>query len=208
MNTEQAAALHPITRLPGSDMIAELVDRKVADGDIFAVSWLDVDHFGAVNDSGGFTTGDDLIRELGRALTDAATMAVSENVAVAHLGGDDFLVVCDLEDVVPFGSAVLDEPWEVGGREVVLSLVSLVCTPGAVAGHRDVSRMLARLRIQAKSMPGTTWLFGRADSERVDVLRHGMDVERDIKDAEPLPGGNQSLRGSLEWIPSERRRTG
>ena len=101
MNIEQAAALHPLTRLPGSDMIAELVDRKVTNGDIFAVNWLDVDQFGAVNDTGGFTAGDDLIRELGHALTDAIRAAVSANVA--HLGGDDFLVVCDLEDVVPFG---------------------------------------------------------------------------------------------------------
>lgn len=151
MNIEQAAALHPLTRLPGSDVVAELVDRKVANRQIFAVSWLDIDDFGAVNDSGGFTAGDDLIRELGRALTEAAVTVTSAEVA--HIGGDDFVVVCDLDDVLQFGSAVLDQPREVEGREVTLSLASLVCTPGMVAGHRDVSRMLAQLRRRATSGP-------------------------------------------------------
>lgn len=169
MNIEQAAALHPLTRLPGSDMVAELVDRKVADGDIFAVSWLDVTNFAAVNDSGGFTAGDDLIRKLGRTLAEAAKTVTS--ASVAHIGGDDFVVVTDLDDVVPFGSVVLDAPWQAEGREVALSLASLVCAPGTVAGHRDVSQMLAALRRRAKSMPGTSWVFGRPGSDRIDVVR-------------------------------------
>jgi GGDEF domain-containing protein len=169
MNIKQAAALHPLTRLPGSDMVAELVDRKVADEETFAVSWLDVDDFEAVNDRGGFTVGEDLIRELGRALIDAAEAIPS--AAVAHTGGDDFVVICDPDDVVPFGSAVLDEPWEVDGREVTLSLASLMCLPGTVAGHRDVSRMLTRLHRHAKSMPTISWVSGRPGSDHVDVLR-------------------------------------
>jgi EAL domain-containing protein (putative c-di-GMP-specific phosphodiesterase class I)/GGDEF domain-containing protein len=174
MNIEQAAALHPLTRLPGSDVAAQLVDRKVADGDTFAVSWLDVDDFGAVNDRSGFAAGDDLIRELGRALTDAAKAIPS--VALAHIGGNDFVVISDLDDVVPFGSAVLDEPWEVDGHEVTLSLASLICLPGTVAGHQDVSRMLARLHRHAKSMPTTSWVSGRPGSDRVDVLRGDVRV--------------------------------
>ncbi|MGH4025605.1 MAG: EAL domain-containing protein [Pseudonocardiaceae bacterium] len=185
MNVEQAAALHPLTRLPGSDMVAELVDRKVADRHIFAVSWLDVDDFGAINDSGGFTAGDDLIRELGRALTSAAGTVGSADVA--HIGGDDFVVVCDLDDVMPFGSAVLDQSRIVEGREVSLSLASLVCAPGTVAGHRDVSRMLAQLRRRAKSMPGTSWVFGRPGSERVDVLRGPMDLINTVVTPEQRP---------------------
>jgi GGDEF domain-containing protein len=168
-NMEQAAALHPLTRLPGSDMLAELVDRKTADGDAFAVSWLDVDDFGAVNDRDGFAAGDDLIRALGHALTDAAKAIPS--AAVAHIGGDDFVVISGIDNVVPFGSAVLDKPWEVDSCEVTLSLASLICPPGTVAGHRDVSRMLARLHRHAKSMPTTSWVSGRPGSDQVVVIR-------------------------------------
>ncbi|MDQ3760126.1 MAG: GGDEF domain-containing protein [Actinomycetota bacterium] len=204
MNIEQAAALHPLTRLPGSDMVAQLVDRKVANGDSFAVSWLDVDNFAAVNDRGGFAAGDDLIRTLGRALTNAAKAIPS--AAVAHIGGDDFVVISDLDDVVPFGSAVLDEPREVDGPEVTLSLASLICVPGTVAGHRDVSRMLARLHREAKSIPTTSWVFGRPGSDRVDVLRGDMAVGPAAGAAGPRPQADWPLRGVDQGLLG--RRTG
>ncbi|MGH4008993.1 MAG: GGDEF domain-containing protein [Pseudonocardiaceae bacterium] len=173
MNLEQAAALHPLTRLPGSDMVAELVDGKIAEEHTFVVSWLDVDDFDAVNDRGGFIAGNDLIREVGCALTEAAEAIPS--AAVGHIGGDDFVVICDPDDLVPFGSAVLDELREVDGREVTLSLASLTCPPGTVAGHRDVSRLLARLHHHAKSIPTTSWVSGRPGSDQVEVLRGDMD---------------------------------
>lgn len=191
MNLEQAAALHPLTRLPGSDMVAELVDRKVAEGDTFVVSWLDVDDFEAVNDRGGFIAGEDLIRELGCALTDAAEAIPS--AAVGHIGGDDFVVICDPDDVVPFGSAVLDELREVDGREVTLSLASLICPPGTVAGHRDVSRMLARLHHHAKLIPGTSWVSGSPDSDRVDVLRGNRDFVSEAENAGPRHPADRPL---------------
>ena len=169
LTIEQGAALHPLTQLPGSDLVAQLVDRKVAERDAFTVSWLDVDDLGAVNDRSGFAAGDDLIRELGRALTEAEQAFPS--AAVAHIGADDFVVITDPDDIMPLGSGVLDEPWEVDGCEVTLSLASLICSPGTVAGHRDVSRMLARLHRHAKSMRATSWVSGRTSSERVEVVR-------------------------------------
>lgn len=201
LNVEQAAALHPLTRLPGSELVAELVDRKVAEGDVFAVSWLDVDDFGAVNDSGGFTAGDDLIRELGRVLTEAAGALTSAHVA--HLGGDDFVVVSDIEDVMPFGRAVLDEPWRSEGRDLTLSMASLVCLPGTVAGHREVSRMLASLRRRAKSMSGTSWVFGRSGSDRVDVLRG--DALPPVQELQQQKVPEQPRRSVVNLMAAPRR---
>ncbi|MGH3946689.1 MAG: bifunctional diguanylate cyclase/phosphodiesterase [Pseudonocardiaceae bacterium] len=191
MNLEQAAALHPLTRLPGSDMVAELVDRKVSEGHTFVVSWLDVDDFDAVIDRGGFIAGEDLIRELGCALTDAAEAIPS--AAVGHIGGDDFVVICDPDDVVPFGSGVLDELRRVDGHEVTLSLASLICPPGTVAGHREVSRMLARLHHHAKSIPTTSWVSGRPGSDRVDLLRGDMDFVSETENAGPRPPSDRPL---------------
>lgn len=200
MNAEHAAALHPLTRLPGSDVIAELIGRKVAERQLFAVSWLDVDDFGAVNDSGGFTAGDDLIRELGQALIRAA--ATVESAALAHLGGDDFLVVCDFDDVMSFGSAVLDQPRIVEGRPVALSLASLVCPPGTVKGDRDVSRMLAQLRLRAKSIPGTSWVFGRPGCDQVQVVRRPDDV---VEAPAPRQEGRPPPTSRMVPEPAERR---
>ncbi|NBE56531.1 EAL domain-containing protein, partial [Streptomyces boluensis] len=65
---EEAAGLNPLTRLPGSDAITAEVDRWIARGRHFALSWLDVDGFKQVNDGAGFAAGDALIREVGAAL--------------------------------------------------------------------------------------------------------------------------------------------
>jgi EAL domain-containing protein (putative c-di-GMP-specific phosphodiesterase class I)/GGDEF domain-containing protein len=174
MHIDQAAAVHPLTGLPGSDMVADLLDRKVANGDAFAVTSLNVDDFDTVNHRGGFAAGDDLIRALGRVLTDA-TKAIP-SATVAHITGDDFVVVSDPDEVMPLGSAVLDEPWEVDGCKVTLSMASIICLPETVAGHRDVSRMLARLHRHAKSMPTTSWVSGRPGSEQVAVLRGDLPI--------------------------------
>lgn len=206
MTAEHAAALHPLTRLPGGDVVAELIGRKVAEQQLFAVSWLDVDDFGAVNDSGGFTAGDDLIRELGQALTRAADLVRS--AVLAHLGGDDFLVVCDVDDVLPFGSAVLEQRRIVKGRQVALSLASLVCPPGTVRGEHEVSRMLAQLRRRAKSTAGTSWVFGRPGSDaQVQVVRGPDEAVEALAAPAPRRGGCPPTGNRMPPEPA-RPRTG
>ncbi|MEU4443134.1 GGDEF domain-containing protein [Actinosynnema sp. NPDC050801] len=171
MKVEQAAALSPLTRLPGSDSIAREVDRRILGGELFAVGWLDVDAFKRVNDSAGFAAGDDLIRAIGRALTEGA--AAYPGVQVGHVGGDDFLVVAGLNEIVPFSAGVLDVPFEAEGRGVTLSLATLICAAGSVGSYREVSRLLAPLKEHAKSLRGTSWVLGRPGSDHVDVLRGG-----------------------------------
>jgi predicted signal transduction protein with EAL and GGDEF domain len=176
LKVEQAAALNPLTRLPGSDALAREVDRRIATREIFAVGWLDVDGFKQVNDSAGFAAGDDLIREIGRALADAA--AVLPSVQVGHVGGDDFVFVCGLDDLVPLSSGQLDTQHSAGGLAVSMSLATLVCAAGSVTDYREVSRLLAPLKKQAKALRGDSWVLGRPGSERVDVLRGGNTAPR------------------------------
>ncbi|MEJ2858953.1 MULTISPECIES: GGDEF domain-containing protein [unclassified Saccharothrix] len=171
MKVEQAAALNPLTRLPGSESIAREVDRRILGGDIFAVGWLDVDSFKRVNDSVGFAAGDDLIRALGRTLSEGA--AAFPGVQVGHVGGDDFLVVAGLNEIVPYAAHVLDHPFDAEGHTVTLSLATLVCAAGTVGSYREVSRLLAPLKEQAKSLRGNSWVLGRPNSDHVDVLRGG-----------------------------------
>ncbi|GDY28945.1 GGDEF domain-containing protein [Gandjariella thermophila] len=176
MKVEEAAALNPLTRLPGSDQVGQEIERRIAAGEIFAVGWLDIDGFKTVNDSAGFAAGDDLIRTIGRGLTDAA--ATLSSVRVGHVGGDDFLFVTGLDDLVPLANALLDTPRSAGGLAVSLSLATLVCASGSVTGYREVSRLLAPLKQHAKALRGSSWVLGRPGSDRVDVLRgtRGPDV--------------------------------
>ncbi|QGK69750.1 EAL domain-containing protein [Allosaccharopolyspora coralli] len=208
LKVEEAAALNPLTRLPGSDSVARDVARRVAAGDVFSVSWLDVDGFKYINDTVGFSAGDDLIKTIGRSLTDAATALAS--VQVGHVGGDDFLIVSDLDDLVPLSEMLLDPARQVQDVDVTLSLATLVCTQSAVTTYDEASRLLAPLKTQAKEIDGASWVMSRPGSDKVDVLRgegqHGrvpppgfptQDPDPGHPDApSPHPPGSSSVRAS------------
>ncbi|WP_405662337.1 EAL domain-containing protein [Streptomyces sp. NBC_00079] len=164
---EEAAGLNPLTRLPGSDAITGEVDRRIADGRTFALSWLDVDHFKQVNDGAGFAAGDELIRSVGRALQHAA----SGSTRVGHIGGDDFLVLAEPEWLDPLAASVLDAPWSAGGRPVTLSLATVLCPPGSVMDHRQAAACLAPLKKAAKSLQGASWVLGRAGLAGHEIRR-------------------------------------
>lgn len=164
---EEAAGLNPLTRLPGSDAITGEVDRRIADGLTFALSWLDVDHFKQVNDGAGFAAGDELIRSVGRALQSVA----GGHTRVGHIGGDDFLVLTDPEGLAPLAAAVLDVLWEAGGRAVTLSLATVLCLPGSVTDHRQAAAGLAPLKKAAKALDGTSWVLSRAGLTEYEILR-------------------------------------
>jgi len=169
MKVEQAASLNPLTRLPGTDAVAREVDRRIADGHMFVISWLDVDSFKTVNDRLGFAAGDDLIRSFGRTM--AEVTAGMPDVLIGHVGGDDFLLVSDLDEISPLAGTLLDTPWQAEGMPVAVSLASLICGARAVGSYREASMLLAPLKTQAKDVPGSSWVIGRPGSDRVDVLR-------------------------------------
>ncbi|MGW7267869.1 EAL domain-containing protein [Streptomyces sp. NPDC054842] len=164
---EEAAGLNPLTRLPGSDAITEEVDRRIAAGRPFALSWLDVDHFKRVNDGAGFAAGDELIRSVGRALQ----LAASDTTRVGHIGGDDFLVLADPDGLDQVAASVLDVPWSAGGLAVTLSLATVLCAPGTVTDHRQAAACLAPLKQAAKALPGASWILGRAGLAGHEVRR-------------------------------------
>ncbi|MFD8523903.1 EAL domain-containing protein [Streptomyces capillispiralis] len=174
---EEAAGLNPLTRLPGSDAITAEVDRRIAGGRAFALSWLDVDHFKRVNDGAGFAAGDELIRAVGRAVQHAA----SGTTRVGHIGGDDFLVLSDPEALDALACSVLDTPWAAGGHPVTLSLATVLCPPGSVPDHRQAAASLAPLKTAAKALHGTSWVLARAGAA-------GHEVRRGTERA-PAPAG-------------------
>ncbi|HEX3649249.1 MAG TPA: GGDEF domain-containing protein [Pseudonocardiaceae bacterium] len=175
---EAAAALNPLTRLPGSSSVDRSVTRRIRDGDVFAVGWLDIDAFKTVNDRFGFAAGDDLIRDVGRCLAEAAEN--QPDIRVSHIGGDDFVFVSALDHLMPLASRLIDTPWAVDGAPVSLSLATLVCAAGSVTTYREVSRQLAPLKSRAKSISGSSWVVGRPGSDRADVMRSGQGRSRPV----------------------------
>ncbi|PKV95590.1 diguanylate cyclase/phosphodiesterase [Amycolatopsis echigonensis] len=166
---EEAVTLSPLTRLPGSEAAARDVERRIASGEQFVAAWLDVDSFKSVNDNAGFAAGDDLIRALGETLTDLSRRL--PRMRVSHVGGDDFLIVCDVDEIGTVAAALLDTRWSAEGMPVTVSLATLVCGSGTIPSYRDASRLLAPLKKRAKAVPGSSWVLSRPGSDRVEVLR-------------------------------------
>ncbi|MGW4589168.1 GGDEF domain-containing protein [Amycolatopsis thermoflava] len=166
---EEAAALNPLTRLPGSDTVAREVDRRIAAGRPLVVAWLDVDSFKRINDTVGFAAGDDLIRALGRTLTDLA--AKLRSVTVSHVGGDDFLIACGIDEIPAVADTLLGTPWTAEHLSVTVSLATVVCAGTAAKSYREVSRLLAPLKKRAKDVPGSSWVNSWLGTDRFEILR-------------------------------------
>lgn len=78
-------------RLLFNDRLEQAVARAKRDADMFALLFIDLDHFKTINDSLGHHVGDLLLIEVARRLT-----ALTRNTdTVARLGGDEFVVLME-----------------------------------------------------------------------------------------------------------------
>jgi diguanylate cyclase (GGDEF)-like protein len=93
LHSEHQATHDPLTSLPNRQSISGEIERLVTSVDPHGqqrvwVYTLDLDGFKWVNDSWGHDTGDQLVIEVGRRLR----AAMPEQVPVARVGGDEFLL--------------------------------------------------------------------------------------------------------------------
>lgn len=83
---------NPSSGLPGGKAIERDIERRVAAREAFTVVYFDFDHFKPFADTFGFALADQIVRQTGVILGELAARAGD---FVAHIGGDDFLLVCD-----------------------------------------------------------------------------------------------------------------
>jgi len=100
--------LSPLTGLPGNIRIQEEIERMVSSEKPFAVLYCDLDNFKAYNDSKGFVRGDRLIQTTARIIQDAVVEFASSDGFVGHVGGDDFILICDREGAPGYVAEVLE----------------------------------------------------------------------------------------------------
>jgi GGDEF domain-containing protein len=89
--------LNPLTRLPGNITIIKEIQRWIDGDGVFALAYADIDFFKPFNDRYGFTRGDEVIRMLGRLITNILQLKSPDEGFVGHVGGDDFVFL------IPFG---------------------------------------------------------------------------------------------------------
>ncbi len=102
----RVANLDALTGLPNRRWFFAALDARyitaARDNTPFAIGIIDLDGFKPVNDTYGHATGDKLLAEVGRRLSDVC----GENVRLARLGGDEFALVVT-GDVAPHALAAL-----------------------------------------------------------------------------------------------------
>jgi diguanylate cyclase len=153
--------------------------------DKFAILYLDLNDFKAVNDRCGHATGDRLLVLVGQRLKDC----VREIDLVARLSGDEFaLVVANITNsdaVTELANRIirsLDIPFEIDGTEVFTgACIGIAFAP---ADGRSPELLLKRadeaLYDAKRRSDGTIQLY---DSSCRDFTRRRRSLERDLRDA-------------------------
>jgi diguanylate cyclase (GGDEF)-like protein len=81
---------NPLTKLPGNGTIEKEILKAIQSRETFSVLYADLNNFKAYNDFYGFHRGDEVILATARILLEASQ---GYSNLVAHLGGDDFIVI-------------------------------------------------------------------------------------------------------------------
>ena len=89
-----------LTGLPNrahlSQRLADEIERAAEQGFRLGLSVIDVDDFKEINDTRGHVIGDEVLRVLASRMGRLADR--SDEVFVARMGGDEFMVLCRLQD--------------------------------------------------------------------------------------------------------------
>jgi len=102
-------AQSPLTGLPGNVRIEEEIEKRVANEDMFAILYADLDHFKAYNDHYGFTRGDEAIQHTARLIQNTALAVEGMDIFVGHVGGDDFVVVCHADHATALAETIVQK---------------------------------------------------------------------------------------------------
>ena len=84
---------NPLTRLPGNNMIQEMIAQRMQTREPTAIAYTDLDNFKAYNDKYGFKKGDEVILYTAWAIREAIKNCGGQLDFAGHIGGDDFVVI-------------------------------------------------------------------------------------------------------------------
>ncbi|EGH33392.1 PAS:GGDEF protein, partial [Pseudomonas syringae pv. japonica str. M301072] len=190
------AAHDPLTGLVNRSeferRLQRVLDEDCGQGRSHCLMFLDLDQFKLVNDTGGHAAGDELLRQLCRALP----QGLRDGDTLARLGGDEFgvlLVDCPAETALDIAEALreavqrLHFMWK--GRPfmatVSIGLVHLGDTPASLEGSLSAADMACymakergRNRVQAYSVDDLTLSMRFGEMAWIQRLHMAMDENR------------------------------
>ena len=198
----------PLTDLPNRILLQDRLQRELARGRrgdrLFALHFLDLDRFKAVNDALGHHLGDRLLQEVSLRLTEVTR---TEDT-VARLGGDEFAVlqtdVMQQEEAAALAGRIIDSlarPFMCEGHEIAISAsVGITLHPKDGGDVDELLRNADLAMYRAKSEGRNGYRFYAAD---MDIhARETILLEADLRNA---LGGEQFV---LHFQPQVSLRTG
>jgi signal transduction histidine kinase/DNA-binding response OmpR family regulator len=181
---EAALQASPMTRLPGGCAIDQEVERRLAARASFALSYVDLDHLKAYNDTYGYAKADGVVLQTAGILRDAMVRLGGEGAFLGHVGGDDFVLLTAPEraarvcaEVVAAFDRVIPLYYERADRErgtidavdrfgvlrsfplLSISIATVAAPPGRFDRHADLARAAAELKERAKRVKGSVHLL-------------------------------------------------
>lgn len=149
----ERALVDPLTGLANRRALQDALRELRASGEPFALFFMDMDGFKAVNDHYGHDVGDSLLKEIGRRLV----ATVRSGDVVSRLGGDEFVVasrgVTDARTGERIAAAICREAskaFVVGGRVIQTSASVGVVLTGADGAAGVVDAASAVLAAEAE----------------------------------------------------------
>lgn len=156
----QFLAYHdPLTGLANRLYFGESLKKAVEESEIlnemFAVMFIDLDHFKQINDTLGHDIGDELLISVSNRLKSC----VRENDIVSRLGGDEFtLIIREISDVAAVEQAAekilssLKHPHQINGAEIFsLPSIGIVVYPLDAATPVDLMKKADKAMYQVKA---------------------------------------------------------
>ena len=94
---EMSLDANPLTHLPGSIAIENVLNERLKEKTSLAFCQLDLSHFKAFNDRYGYARGNEVIQATAKIVTEVVRAQGNKESFVGHIGGDDFVVITTAE---------------------------------------------------------------------------------------------------------------
>jgi two-component system CheB/CheR fusion protein len=161
---EHQAAFDALTGLPNRnltmDRLSQMLNRCRRNNRLFAVMFLDLDHFKSVNDALGHAAGDELLVKTAMRIKGV----LRDSDSVGRMGGDEFVVLLgDLgstDDIVPIANKILME----------------VRQPLLVAGHTLMTATSIGITVYPMDGDSPETMLKNADSALYEAKRNGRNT--------------------------------
>ncbi len=88
---------NPLTQLPGNLAIDREIEIRIGNHEQFSHLYIDLDNFKVYSDRYGYKAGSDVIAKVGELLKQVVGEYGSPADFVGHIGGDDYVIICDLK---------------------------------------------------------------------------------------------------------------